>query len=295
MKKFALALSIVVAPVAAHASIHDVRTGPGVRVGSTSMSAGLVFERATFDYETMIPDVGSSTVDSVSSLSSLVDLQMPVGPLSARVRVPWQLSAGQDGADTGLGNASVGAAWGMDIGLGVEASLTAGVDLLLPSQSADDMSDQSWRSSWHFDRKLMSANPYAVVTLATPVVETRLDVDVIYGISQEEHDNGGGDALDLKEHDNGGGDALDLKVMTLGLTGELSVMPAVGVLVGLDHFRDLSGDEAESDTTTFGRAGIHAGLAMVDVSVEANFVLAARSWIKDNAGLGLVASVSAGF
>ena len=263
MKKLALALSIAVLPATAGASIHDVRTGPGARVGSTSTSAGLVLERASFEVD-----------KKQSSLAAFADVQMPVGPVAARIRVPLQLS-GPDDTDTGLGNASVGAAVGMELGLGVKAALTAGLDLLVPTQGKDAMANHSLRSGQHFARKLMSANPYAVVTLATPVVETRLDVDVIYGISQEDNDD------------------LDSKMMTVGLTGELSVMPTVGLLVGLDHFRDLS--ENAQDPWTYGRAGVHAGLAMLDVSVEANFVVAAEDSVKDNAGLGLVASVSAGF
>jgi len=57
----------------------------------------------------------------------------------------------------------------------------------------------------------------------------------------------------------------------------------------------LSEGTISVDPWTYGRVGLHAGVAMLDVSVEANVVVAAEEYVKDNAGLGLVASVSAGF
>ena len=275
MNRLIAVLFVLCLPSVGFAGIQDGRTGPGARIGSAETSVGAVFEMAT------IKPPKDATGDDQSSTALLLDAQLPVGPMPLRVRVPFQVS-GPEGTEAGLGNVAVGVAKGLELGIGVDTAFTVGLDLLLPTQTKDPgklVNVSPYRIAEFFPKQT-SVVANTALSVDTPLVDARLDVDYTHGLH-----NG----VDLPE----GVTVEDIRFLRLGATASVAVIPLAQVVVGADWMKSL-GDDAE-DASTFLRVGVRGGAAVVDYGIEANFPLGGPIADAQTQGMGIVASVSAGF
>ncbi len=275
MNRLFVVLSVLCLPTAALAGIQDGRTGPGARIGSGETSVGAVVEMAT------IKPAKGQEGDDQSSMALLLDAQLPVGPMPLRVRVPFQVSGPED-TEAGLGNVAVGVAKALELGIGVDTAFVVGLDLLLPSQSKDlgKLVNVSPYRIAEFFPKQTSVVAHTALSVDTPIVDARLDVDYTHGLH-----NG----LDLPE----GTEIGDIQLLRMGATASVAVIPLVQVVVGADWMKSVADDAA--DASTFLRAGVRGGAAVVDYGLEANFPLGGPIADAETQGMGIVASVSAGF
>ena len=269
MKRLTVMMSVVCIPSAAFAGIQHARTGPGARTGSGDTTVGAVIEMAT-----ITPPVG----DDRSSTSLILDAQMPLGPMPLRVSVPLVVSA-PEGGESGLGNVAVGVAKGLELGLGIETALTLGIDLKLPTQGNDKVVNTSAYRGAEFAHKLTTLNPHGSFSIDTPLIDGRLDLDYLHGLHQTDNDD------------------LDFKVLRFGATVAVAVIPLAQVVVGADWMKSLSDapEGQDNEATTYARFGVRGGAAVVDYGLEFNFALSGPEKDAEARGMGIVASVSAGF
>jgi hypothetical protein len=282
MKRLVSVLSIVCLPAVAFAGIQDGRTGPGARIGSDSTSVGAVFEMASAKPSTIDPADGKPKFgDAETSMALLLDVQLPLGPAPVRIRVPFLLSGPGD-SESGIGNVAVGVAKGLELGVGIDTAFVVGVDILLPTQSKELGKVQSlspYRFAEFFPKQT-SLVAHTALSVDTPIVDARLDLDYTHGLH-----NG----LDLPE----GFTLSDIRFLRLGATASLALLPLVQVVVGLDWMKSVA-DDAD-DASTYARVGVRGGLAVVDFGLEANLPLGGPVADAEAQGVGIVASVSAGF
>ena len=77
----------------------------------------------------------------------------------------------------------------------------------------------------------------------------------------------------------------------------MALIPLANVVVGADWMKSLSDapEGQDNDAITYARVGVRGGAAVIDYGLEANFALSGPEADAETRGMGIVASVSAGF